>query len=907
MIRKLKSIFQRRRIEADMAEEMRLHLELQTEVNLKAGMPPDEARYAAQRQFGNVASIQEQARDQRGWVWLESVGRDIRFAVRSLWKTPGFSLVVILTLALGIGTNTAVFSVVDALLLRALPIKEPERLVVLAATGPVNTGRDFPYPLFDQEGHNLAFPFAFYEQFRDQSRSLTDVAAVSGWVLVRPMVATGYGSTETESVEVEEVSGNYFSTLGVATVFGRTFSMEDDQPGKAAPVTVISYDFWHQRFGADPAVIGKILHIDNVAVTIVGVMASGFNGAQVGTRAKLWLPIQLSSVIDGNIPWGREAVKSWTTPWLHVLGRLRPGVSRDQAAAELDLLFQAKLAQMDPRRNGPLTSKERQNLINEKIEVSPASTGYAGVRPNYEKPASVLMLLVVVMQFVVCANVAGLLLARGAARQREFALRAALGASRSRLVRQMLTESGLLALLAGLFGFLLAQGGTRLLASSVGGLELWADRRMLFFALLATVASGVFFGLVPALRLSRRELTDGIKEQSGLGRQRLNLALIVLQISFAFLLLTVAGLFVRTLHKLSTADTGYQRQHRLLFDLNVAPDYDGAQRRTLYQRLSAAIEALPGVDSASVYQGIGLLGDTAYALEFSVAGDVTHHSEPMVASIALVGPRFFETMGLPLLRGRDFDFRDGTAKSHGVPALIISEWSARKLFGESDPLGRRIKLESEYEIVGVSKDAKYEKLREESLFVFYCPMVERPNSFRVTFVVKTAGVPATLSTSLQNTARAIDAQAQLSGLRTIEEKMDSAVERERLAARLAVFFSLFALILSAMGLFGLLSYHVSRRTREIGIRMALGAPARGIVLLVIRQGVSLGLIGCTVGVFAAFATTHYVASLLYGVTNFDLPAFASATILLLLLAALACWLPARRAAKVDPVVALRAE
>ncbi len=903
----VKSLFLKKKLDAQLSEEVRTHVAMATEANVAAGMSPEEARYAALREFGNVAGIQEQTRDEHGWVWLDILRKDLSFAARSLRKTPGFSLVVILTLALGIGANTAVFTVIDALMLRPLPIKEPDRLVVVAATGAVDANREFPYPLFDKEGTNRAFPYIFFEQFRDQSRTLADVIAVSGWVMLRPMVATGFGATDVESVEAEEVSGNYFSALVVPAALGRTLSPEDDRPGNAAPVVVVSHDFWQRRFNADPAVIGKTLRLDNVTVTIVGVLARGFNGAQVGSRAKLWLPIQLSSVIDGNLPLGRDAVKSWTLPWIHILGRLRAGVSRDQAAAELNLLYQAKLAQIDPRRVGLSSAKKQRELLEQKIEVSPAGTGYAGVRPSYEKPASVLMMMVGVMLLVACANVAGLLLARGTARQREFALRAALGASRGRLVRQLLTESMLLAVLAGLLGLLLAEGGTRLLANSVGGIELWADRRVLFFAFLVTIFTGIVFGLVPALRLSRRELTDHLKDQSGAGRQRLNFFLVIVQIGFAFVLLAVAGLFVRTLQNLTSVETGFQRQGRQLFDLNVTPDYSIDQRMALYNRVAAAIGALPGVDSAAVYQGIDLLGDTAFALGFSVNGYVPARGEVLEAGIALVGPRFFETMGIPILRGRDFGFKEQAIKSSVGPTMVISEWSARKLFGRADPIGRRIKLEIEYEIVGVAKDVKYGRLREAPRFVFYCPMTKRPNTFRVTFVVKTTGPQPTLTASLRNAIREIDPQAQISGLRTIEEKMDHALSRERLVAQLAGFFSVFTLILSAMGLLGLLSYNVNRRTREIGIRMALGAPAGGILLLFARQGIALALLGSGVGLIGAFAFTRFVASLLYGVPSVDLVTFAEAAVLLLLTALLACLIPARRAARVNPVIALRAE
>ncbi len=906
---KFRFLFRKSKLDAEMAEEMRLHLEMQAERNRAAGLSDDEARFTAQREFGNVGVIQQQARERRGWVWLEQGLQDLRFAARGLRKSRVFSVVVILTLGLGIAANTAVFTVIDALLLRPLPIADPGRFIVLAAGGPVGTNQSFPYPLFDKEGSNKAFPYSFYEAFRDHAAALTEVVAAGGWTMLRPMVASGIGATETETITVEEVSGNYFPALGLPALLGRPLAVQDDLPGNAQPVAVVSREFWQRRFNSDPAIIGKTVRIDNVSLTIVGVMARGFRGVQVGVKTDLWFPIQLSPVIDGNMPWGQDALKPDSATWIHILGRLRTGVSVRQATAELDGLYQNKLAEMDPRRKTPANSPERVGLLEQNIEVISAGAGYGGIRPYYQKPAFALMILVGIMQLVACANVAGLLLARGAAREREFALRAALGAGRGRLLAQLLTESLLLAVISGLLGILLAEGATRVLTRYFGDLELWADGRVLFFALGTTFVTGIIFGLVPALRLSRRELSAALKNRGGAASQRMNLALVVTQIAFAFVLVAAAGLFIRTFQTLASLETGFQRQQRQLFDLNVAPEIKPEARTALYRRLATAIEALPGVQSASYYQGIDLLGDTAFVQDFAVAGYVPARDEILTAALVQVGPRFFETMGIPLLHGRDFGINDDLDMSHDVPALVISEWSARRLFGDSDPLGKRIKLagQQEFEVVGVAKDVKYGQLREAPRFVFYLPARVSRNALRMSFVLKTAGNPEALVGGLRAAVQQVDARAEMSGFRTIDEKLRHAVLRERLTAHVAGFFGVLALVLSAMGLFGLMAYNVNRRSREIGIRMALGAPAEGILRLVLRQGFVRGLLGCALGLAGAILGTRFIAGLLYGVPSVDLLTFAGTAALLLVVAILACWLPARRAAKVDPVVALRAE
>jgi predicted permease len=872
-------------------------------------MDPNEAHYEAQRMFGGVEQIKEQARDQRGWVWLEQFWQDLRFAARGLRNNPGFTFVVVAVLAVGIGANSAVFSIINALLLRPLPIADPGRLMVAATKGPADAHKRFPYSLFDPDepGMHLPMPYPFFEQFRDQCRT-ADVAAVSGWTVMRPLaIAEGDGS-RMESVNIEEVSGNYFSVVGITAVLGRTLLPEDDRPGNVAPVAVISHEFWRERFSSDPAILGKVLRLDNVPLTIVGVAAPKFSGARVGNAAALWVPINLSPQIDGNAPWEATALKSETVPWVNILARPHAGVSREQAEAELDLIYQQKLLQMDPQRVRPANGdSERADWLEQRLVLLPAGTGYAGVRSAFRQPASALLAIVIFMQLVACANVTGMLLARGERRQKEFAMRAALGASRRRLLAHMLTESLLLAGIAGVLGLLLAEGGTRIMANAAGGVRLWADWRMIGFTSFVTLVSGLTFGLVPGWRLSREQLAAGIKASAGRGRQWLNALLVIAQVGLAVLLLVVAGLFTRTLYNLVHADLGFQPRQRLLFDLNTPTAYQAGQRLALYQGMTEAIGALPGVENVSRYQGFEMLGDTAFVLGFTANGYVPPSGEEMHASLVRAGPHFFSTMGISIIRGRDFGLNDDEAKTPGLAPLVISEWSARRLFGDANPLGRHIKMQDEFEVVGVARDVKYHGVRESPRFVFYMPLAMWPNNYRVTFAVKTQGPATVTADELRNAIWRIDTRAQLSSLRTIAERLDQNVSRDRLIARLAEFFGALALAFAGMGLFGLMSFTVSRRTKEFGIRQALGATPGDILSAVTREGILLGLAGSGVGVIGALGLTHFISSQLYGIPSTDPFTFVVAPLGLMLIVLLASLLPARRAAKVDPMVALRCE
>jgi predicted permease len=562
---------------------------------------------------------------------------------------------------------------------------------------------------------------------------------------------------------------------------------------------------------------------------------------------------------------------------------------------------------MDPQRTATKSvTAVDEHWLDQHLALLPAGSGYAGVRSAYRQPASILMAIVLFMQLVACANVTGLLLARGARRQREFALRSALGASRAQLIGQMLTESLLLAGIAGGFGLLLAEGGTRVLANAVAGVQLWADWRTLAFTLGITLFTGLAFGLISGWRLSSNQLAAGIRESNRRERQRLNTLLVIGQVGLALLMLVVAGLFTRTLHNLVHADSGFQSRERLLFDLNVPSDYKAEQRFGLYQRTADAMSTLPGVENVSVYQGLEVLGDTAFVLGFSVDGYVPAPGEELQASLGRVGPHFFATMGIPIVRGRDFTREDYNPKSKDFAPLVISQWSAHRLFGDVDPLGRHIKMRDDFEVVGVTRDVKYRDVRDPPRFVFYMPLAMWPNDYRVTFAMKTLG-SAVSARELKRAMETIDARAQISSVRTIAERLNQNISRDRLIARLAEFFGALALVFAGMGLFGLMSFSVGQRTKEFGVRLALGATPQGIVRTVIRRGVILGLIGSGLGIVGAWGLTRFIGRLLYEVPSTDPWTFVLSALGLMLIVVVASALPARKAAKVDPMVALRCE
>jgi predicted permease len=879
-----RNLFHKARKEQELTEEIDAYLEMLIEQKVKERLAPEEARRAALIELGGRQQVKEK-------VWEVSVGnqlvtfwQDLRYGLRMLGRSPGFTVVAVLSLALGIGANTAIFSLVDAVLLRMLPVKNPEQLVILERDGaPV-----------DKESRNLSANF--YERLRGQSEPLDGYCTF--WTSDFHVVVDG----QAEFFKGDLVSGSFFSVLGVNALLGRTITEEDNNVPDGQPVVVISYDFWRRRFASDPEIVGRRIALNGKPHTIIGVTPPNFFGVTVGQPPPLWKPI------------GKDQVGE-------VMARLRPEVSEQQVSAVLTGLLQQSLALEDN-----MSPAYRQSVPRQRVVLIPASQGFQGMirgipslRAQFSEPLRILMAVVGLVLLIACANVANLLLARATARRKEIAVRLALGAGRLRLIRQLLTESMLLALAGGVLGLVFAWWGSSFLLALVGSgrnpvfLNLTLDARVLGFTTAASLLAGILFGLAPAWRATRVDLTPALKDNARISRggARLGLGkmLVVTQVALSLLLLIGAGLFVRSLEKLKSFDAGFNRENVLL--ISTDPEMIGYQQEArqivdLYQRMLERIKAVPGVRSVSLSAG-GLLS----GIGTKSVGGLHVQGQPaqrFISDICAVGPDYFETVGMTILRGRGF-----TAQDHekAPRVAVVNETFVRQYLGGDNALGQRLRFvgrEREIEVVGIVKDAKYDNLREEARHVYYVPYVQASHFWRATtFQIRTAADPTQIIAAVRQAAREIDANLPLFKIKTLAAQIDETLVQERLIGTVSSFFGLLSLLLAAMGLYGILAYSVNQRTHEIGIRMALGAQRGEVLLMVLRQGMKLILIGVVLGLAVSFMATRIVASYLFGITPIDPVTFISASLLMLIVALLACFVPARRATKVDPLVALRYE
>jgi putative ABC transport system permease protein len=835
---------------------------------------------------------------------------DLRFALRQLLKNPGFTIVAVLTLALGIGANTAIFTVINTVLLRSLPVTNPHELVQVA----VGVGSGQP---------NYTFSHPSYERLRDNGKSLSGLFAAGGVGLKDRLIVPTGGAAETEFVRAQAVSGNFFSVLGTPALLGRTITAEDNRTGDPQAVAVISHHFWQRRFAGDPSVVGRAVTFNDMPFIIVGVMPPQFFGFQPGENPELWWPLQVVPQVDRNSR--LERLNSEGQRWLRLMGRLPPGVGRQQAEAELAAVYQRYRDEYLATREVNWPTAERERFLAQKLELLPGHAGWTGLRGQFRGPLLILMGVVAVVLLIACANVASLLLARAAARQREFSIRNSLGAGRLRLMRQLLTESLLLAALGGLLGILCAQGGTRLLQvvmelqSDPVSLSIAPDIRVLLFTTAVALGTGLLFGLAPAWHGSRPDLAGALKGSTGgvmggAGRQRLLQGLVVGQVALSLALLVGAGLFVRTLQQLKGLDAGFNRGNVVLFNLDFAERPEPARWTAFYQDLLKRLEALPGVRSASLFTQ-GYLSDNSWTDRVSADGYVAAPGENLDCVGTRVGPEFFATMGTLLLSGREFGPQDERPLDSVNPGsrgtAVISQALARRYFGHANPLGRHIFIEhrpeQKFEIVGLVPDAKYLSLREEPLPAFYLPFFQEPRGPFANFALRTRGDPRATMAGLAGVVREVDHTVRVRDVRTMDDMVNRAVRQERLLAQLGGFFSVFALALACLGLYGVLSFAVVQRTREIGLRVALGAQKSDVLSLVIGKGLRLALAGAAIGLVGGLTLTRLVSSLLFGVTATDPATFVAVSILLVIVAFLASYIPARRATKVDPMVALRYE
>ncbi|HEY9283638.1 MAG TPA: ABC transporter permease [Pyrinomonadaceae bacterium] len=867
----------RRRAGEELEEEIRTHLELEAELNLEAGMSAEEARRAALRAFGNVSLSKEDSRTVWGFRSMEMLWQDLRYGLRMLAKNPGFTAVAVIALALGIGANSAIFSVVNTVLFRPLPYKDPERLVMVWEEGTLEG-----FPINSASAAN-------YLDWRDQNQVFAGMAVIGR----ASFNLTGVG--EPERIDGRRVSASLFPLLGTEPQLGRAFTAEEDSSG-AGRVVVLSHGLWLRRFGARPDIIGRPLTLNGEAHEVVGVMPPHF---QFPSRDdQLWVPIAFTPQQAANR--GNNSFE--------VIARLKPGVTRDQAESEMDAIA-ARL-----RRQHPGVVKSDGSVI---IPLHEQLVGDI-------KPALLVLLGAVgFVLLIACANVANLLLARAAVRQKEIAVRLALGAGRRRLVRQFLTESVLLSVIGGAVGLLLALWGVNLLkafipknVSQVAAVAV--DANVLTFTLAVSLLTGLIFGLAPALQASRFNLNETLKEggrDSAAGRRgnRLRSLLVIAEVAISLVLLIGAGLLVNSFLRLRNVDPGFRADNLLTMRIALpAVKYpDQPRRAAFYNELLGRVAALPGVRSAAVTNWIPLTlqGDT-FGISVEGRPDPGPQERPDIVT-RVVSPGYFGTMGIELSRGRPFDERQDRADS--APVAIISETMARRLWPGEDPLGKRLRpggpdsVAAWITVVGVAEDVRQFELTAAPRLQMYLPHVQATFFVPSHLVVSTQVEPLGLAAAVREAVWGIDKDQPVSDVRTMEEILSESIARQRFSMLLLGIFAGVAMLLGAVGIYGVVSYSVTQRAHEIGVRMALGARRGSVLRLIIGQGLKLVLIGVAVGIAAAFVLTRLMESLLFGVSATDPATFAAIPLVLVAAATLASYIPARRATKIDPIVALRYE
>ena len=867
---RLRSLFRRGQVEAELNEELRYHLERQIEVNTAAGMSVEEARYAALRAMHGLDQRKEECRDMRRVRLIEDLWRDFRFSLRSLLKRPGFTAIALLALALGIGANTAIFSLVNAVILQPLPYRDPDRLISVYGTRNRSTqGSVGPTDFLDYRSQNKTF-----EQF-----------AASGSMML-PMNLTGSG--EPERLNASIITGNYFDTFGVRPALGRGFSLENEKTGQDH-VTVLSHAFWQTRFGGDPNIVNKTINLDGKAYEVLGVMPAEVVLPQ---PAQLWVPINFDADPE---------MKMRNARFLRGIGRLKEGVTLAHAQADTDLIA-AQLEQQYPDSN---TGWSLRLIPLREILVGGSRT--------------MLFILFGAVGFVLliaCANVANLLLVRAAARQKEIAMRTALGASRLRIIRQMITESLLLAIFGGALGALLAVAGVKLLVSlgednipRTANVKI--DATVLAFTLLISLATGLLFGLAPAIRTMKENLVDALKDGIRGGseatvKNRTRSLLVVFESAIAVMLLIAAGLLIRSLVALQNVDPGFDPNNVLTLRVDLPRQkYNTPEKASnFFEQLETRVAGLPGVEAVGLITDLPLSGE-ARDMPYRVEG------RPATSDIAFVDFRrvnknYFSAMRIPLRRGRNFTEQEVRQSDK---AIVVSQAFVDSVFPNEEALGKRLIIWSgirnePYEIIGIVGDTRYQSLQGEPSATMYVPTREL---LFVNLVIRTQGDPLSLVGGVRKEVNALDPDQPIAAIRPMTEWVAMSAAGARYRTTLLGLFALLAMILAATGIYGVMSYSVAQRTQEIGVRMALGARPFDVLKLVVRQGMILALIGVVVGLAGALALTRVMSSFLFGVTERDPITFGVVAALLIVVAFIACFVPARRATKVDPLVALRYE
>ncbi len=902
-------LLHRAQLERELDEEMRHHLALAAEERGGAN--------AARRQFGNITLLKEESRAMWTWTFWEQFAQDIRYGLRAMAANPLFTAMAALSLALGIGANTAIYSFMDAILLRSLPVQHPEQLVV------VNWRAKNPAVIHGQNGSRRSdptggttspnYPFGAFQLLRSNHDPLSTLFAyATAWEI--NLVA----ENQAEIADGQLVSGGFYSGLGVSPAAGRLIADDDDRSG-AAPVAVLSYQYWQSRFAASPAAIGRPILINNTPFTIVGVSAPGFFGVNPDAAPKVYLPLHAAPLLAAN-PGEDEKRKFFDNNyyWLEMMGRLGPGVSTTQAQAALAGRFRSFAD------GTATTAKEKADLP--ALWLQEGAGGLDSLRRRYSKPLYVLMAMVGLILAIACANIANLLLARSTARRREMAVRLSLGAGRLRVVRQLLTESALLSLLGGLLGVLVALWGIRsitwLLANGREDFTLHASLNwpVLGFTLALALATGLVFGLAPAIQATKVDLTPALKEtragaQRG-PRHRLGLgislshALVASQIALSLLIVVAAGLFGRTLSNLQSVELGFNKENVLLFDLNARQaGYRNAALAQFYADLLDRFRSLPGVRSAALSQFPLAIGSWN-SQSLTIPGTAPAAGQKLETCYVPVDASFLATMQIPIVLGRGLEPRDMSS----ARVAVVTEKFARKFFAGENPLGRRIGIGSsngpaDIEIVGVAKTTLYNSLKEKDTpTVAYVPYTQDLRDLgRVHFELRAAGDPLALVNDVRRAVHQASASVPLSEVTTQAARIDRTISQERTFAWLCACFAALALAIACVGLYGTMAYTVARRTNEIGIRMAIGAERRSILWMVLREVFALGAAGLAIGLAVAWTSSRFLDSFLFGIKHNDPWSLAVSVLVLFAVAFLAGYAPAWKASRIDPMAALRHE
>jgi predicted permease len=894
-------LFQRRRHEEQLEKELRHHLDQHTSDLISQGYSPEEAHRQAHLALGGSEQVKEMCRDARGTRWLEELLQDLRIGVRMLRRNPGFTLVVTATLALGIGANTAIFGLVDALLLRPLPVvKAPGELVLLMRG--------------DGRGPALSYPD--FTVLRERNEVLSDLA-----LYTQAPISFG-NNVRSEVVLGAMVSSNYFDVLGITPSFGRTFLPEEDRTPGAHPVVILNHSFWQSRFNSDRTLVGQTIVLNNRRFTVVGIAPPGFDGESPPMKVSLWIPVMMMSTMRWETS-EHDPLSDRQNENFGAIGRIKQGVSVNQAQAALETINR-QMEQSDPR---PPEQRVNPNADRSLRLINPQGIMIGPIREMAVTSSRLAGATVLTVLLIACANVANLLMARATRRRKEVAVRLALGATRWRLIRQLLTESVLLALVGASAGLFLAYGINQLLMAFkppfpppfTFSLDLSFDVRTFAFTFLLAVATGVIFGLVPALQASRPDVLPALKDESNAEGPRvrwLNLrnALVVIQVALSLALLISTGLFLRTLRYARQIDLGFKPDQVLEVSFNLKlQGYSEAKGREFYQRIVERLERLPGVQTASVTNLLPL-GFMFLSTPVMPEDREVPPNERIFAGNVSVGSQYFETIGTPILRGRNFTTQD-TINSPQV--AIVSEKLARTLWPEikepGEALGKRLRVGRanliSCDVIGVVKDSRnniFNRIDMEPEPTIYRPFAQN-YSPRASLIVRTDGDPRGLISAVRREVAALDENLPPQNLQPLSETVSLASWSARTGAAVLGVFGLLGLVLAAIGIYGVMSYSVSRRTREIGLRMALGAGTRDVLKLIVGQGMGLTLIGALIGLLLAMAVTRLLASLVYGVTATDPVTFAGVVLFVIGIAALACYLPARRATKADPMNALRCE